>query len=428
MSIPNLRPESQTSAIVLPITGTAGLVAATLPYGIYSSNTDFLSGAAEQVAYVYKKLGGDILDIEIKADNVYSAYEEAVLEYSYLINSHQAKNVLSDFLGTTTGSFDHKGEMKASPLSSSLSGTAMSLKYPRFEFAYARRVAEGMGVDAGVGGNITEYSASIKVVASQQDYDLQEIIASASTSGQDAQGNVVPYSGLVGNKRILIKKVFYKTPHAMWRFYGYYGGLNTVGNLSNYGQYADDSTFEVIPTWQNKMQSMAFEDNIYTRNSHYAYEIKDNFLRIYPKPVSSSPKHFWVQFSVSKDPWEANDRADDGIDGVNNLNSLPFENVPYDKINSIGKQWIRRFSLALCKETLGQVRSKFSSIPIPGAEVTLNGSDLLSQSKEEQEALRTELKELLDELTYTKLMTGNAEVVESVNNIQKKIPLKVFVG
>jgi hypothetical protein len=304
----------------------------------------------------------------------------------------------------------------------------MSLKYPRFEFAYARRVAEGMGVDAGVGGNITEYSASIKVVASQQDYDLQEIIASASTSGQDAQGNVVPYSGLVGNKRILIKKVFYKTPHAMWRFYGYYGGLNTVGNLSNYGQYADDSTFEVIPTWQNKMQSMAFEDNIYTRNSHYAYEIKDNFLRIYPKPVSSSPKHFWVQFSVSKDPWEANDRADDGIDGVNNLNSLPFENVPYDKINSIGKQWIRRFSLALCKETLGQVRSKFSSIPIPGAEVTLNGSDLLSQSKEEQEALRTELKELLDELTYTKLMTGNAEVVESVNNIQKKIPLKVFVG
>ena len=428
MSIPNLRPESQTSAVILPSTGTVGDVAATLPYGIYKESTDFLSGAAEQVAYVYKKLGGDVLDIEIKADNVYANYEEAVLEYSYIINSHQAKNVLSDFLGTTTGSFDHKGELKTSELSSSLSGTTMALKYPRFEFAYARRVAEGMGVDAGVGGNITEYSASIKTVSGQQDYDLQTIISSAASTGTDAAGNTVPYGGLVGNKRVLIKRVYYKTPHAMWRFYGYYGGLNTVGNLSNYGQYADDSTFEVIPTWQNKAQSLAFEDSIYTRNSHYSYEITDNMLRLYPKPVSSSPSYFWVSFSISTDPWEKNDRADDGIDGVNNMNTLPFENIPYANINSIGKQWIRRFCLALSKETLGQVRSKFASIPIPGAEVSLNGSDLLSQAKEEQEMLRTELKELLDELTYGKMMTSDAESVDAVNNIQKKIPLKVFVG
>lgn len=428
MSIPNLRPESQTSAVVLPATGTVSDVSDALPYGIYASNSDFLSGAADQVAYVYRKLGGDVLDLEIKADNVYANYEEAVLEYSFIINSHQAKNVLSDFLGTSTGSFDHMGELKASELSSSLSGTTMSLKYPRFEFAYARRVAEGMGVDAGVGGNIAEYSASIKTVSGQQDYDLQEIIASASVSGVDAAGNTVPYQGLVGGKRVLIKRVYYKTPHAMWRFYGYYGGLNTVGNLSNYGQYADDSTFEVIPTWQNKAQSLAFEDSIYTRNSHYSYEITDNMLRIYPKPVSSSPSYFWVSFAVSTDPWEKNDRADDGIDGVNNMNTLPFENVPYNAINSIGKQWIRRFSLSLCKETLGHVRSKFGSIPIPGAEVQLNGADLLSQSKEEQEALRTELKELLDELTYSKMMTGDAETVEAVNQIQKKVPLKIFVG
>ena len=429
MSIPNLRPESQTSAVILPATGTVSDVSDALPYGIYSSSTDFLSGAAEQVAYVYRKLGGDVLDLEIKADNVYANYEEAVLEYSYIINSHQAKNVLSDFLGTTTGSFDHKGELKESALSSSLSGTTMALKYPRFEFAYARRVAEGMGVDAGVGGNIAEYSASIKTTAGVQDYDLQDIIASASLSGVDAAGNVVPFQGLVGERRVLIKRVYYKTPHAMWRFYGYYGGLNTVGNLSNYGQYADDSTFEVIPTWQNKAQSLAFEDSIYTRNSHYSYEITDNMLRLYPKPVSSSPSYFWVSFSVSTDPWEKNNRdIDDGIDGVNNMNTLPFENVPYNSINSIGKQWIRRFCLSLCKETLGQVRSKFGAIPIPGAEVQLNGADLLSQAKEEQEALRTEMKELLDELTYNKLMSGDAETVDAVNQIQKKVPLKIFVG
>ena len=428
MSHPNLTPKSNLSKVILSSTGSTDDVTASLPYGIYTSNTDFISGAADQVAYTYKKLGGDVLDIELTNANVYAAYEEAVLEYSYIINSHQAKNTLSDYLGSMTGTFDHDGELKAGVLSSSLSGAGgLSLKYPRFEFAYARRVAEGMAQDAGVGGNVVEYSASIKTVTNQQDYDLDAIIQEAASTGTGANGDAVDFAGLVGNKKLLIKKVFYKTPHAMWRFYGYYGGLNTVGNLSNYGQYSDDSTFEVIPAWQNKAQSMAFEDSIYTRNSHYSFELKANKLRLYPKPVSSSPKYFWVTFSLPTEPWETSGSADIGIDGVNNLNNVPFQNVPYDSINSIGKQWIRRFALSLSKETLGQVRSKFAQIPIPGEAVSLNGDALLSQAKEEQEGLRTELKELLDELTYNAMMTGDAEKVDQVNNIQKKIPLSIFV-
>jgi hypothetical protein len=428
MSHPELTPKSNLSKVILTSTGSTDDVSATLPYGIYTSNTDFVSGAADQVAYTYKKLGGDILDIELTNGNVYSAYEEAVLEYSYIINSHQAKNTLSDYLGSMTGTFDHDGVLKAGELSSSLSGAGgLSLKYPRFEFAYARRVAEGMAQDAGVGGNVTEYSCSIKTHTNQQDYDLDQIIQDAAESGTGANGDAVDFAGLVGNKKLLIKKVFYRTPHAMWRFYGYYGGLNTVGNLSNYGQYSDDSTFEVIPAWQNKAQSMAFEDSIYTRNSHYSFELKANKLRLFPKPVSSSPKYFWVTFSLPTEPWETSGSADIGIDGVTNLNNVPFQNVPYESINSIGKQWVRRFALSLCKETLGQVRSKFGSVPIPGESVTLNGEALLSQAKEEQESLRTELKELLDELTYNKMMEGDAQKVEQVNNIQKKIPLTIFV-
>ena len=428
MSHPELTPKSNLSKTILTSTGSASDVSSALPYGIYSDSTDFLSGAAEQVAFVYKKLGGDVLDLEITTGNVYQTYEEAVLEYSYIINSHQAKNTLSDYLGSMTGTFDHDGTLKTGELSSSLSGSGgLSLKYPRFEFAYARRVAEGMASDAGVGGNAQEYSCSIKTVTGQQDYDLDQIIQDASDTGEDSTGEPVPFAGLVGSKKLLVKKVFYKTPHAMWRFYGYYGGLNTVGNLSNYGQYSDDSTFEVIPAWQNKAQSMAFEDSIYTRNSHYSFELKNNKLRLFPKPVSSSPKHFWIQFNVPTEPWETSGSYDIGIDGVNNLNTVPFQNLPYNSINSIGKQWIRRYALALAKEVLGQVRSKFASIPIPGEAVTLNGEALLTQGKEEQEALRAELKELLDELTYNAMMTGDAEKVESVANIQKKIPLSIFV-
>lgn len=429
MSKPTLTPKQQTSVIVLPETGTVGNVSTALPLGMYSSENDFLSGASDQVAYTYKKLGGDILDIELTEQTVYANYEEAVLEYSYIVNTHQAKNVLSDLLGTTTGSFDADGTMKDGDLKTSLSGTGVQQRFPRFEFAYARRIADGVGVDAGVGGNVTTYSASFSVVAQQQDYDLQEILEAASSANEDnGTGNSVPWAGLVGTKKVNIRKVYYKTPNAMWRFYGYYGGLNAVGNLSNYGQYSDDSTFEIIPTWQNKMQAIMFEDMIWTRTSHFSYELRNNKLRLFPPPNSVSADNIWFEFTIPNDPYSQTD-PDIGITGVNNMNTLPFENIPYVNINAIGKQWIRRYALALSKETLGQVRSKFgNTIPIPGESVNLNGDALLSQGKEEQTALREELIKLLDELTYTKLAEDDKNFVENAAGLQKAIPLTIFVG
>jgi hypothetical protein len=213
----------------------------------------------------------------------------------------------------------------------------------------------------------------------------------------------------------------------MWRFYGYYGGLNVVGNLHSYGQYADDSTFNIVPVWQNKIQAIQYEDHLYTRTSHFSYEIIDNNLRLFPIPDTVSPEKFWFRFSIRDSTWS--DEFDNGQFGVNNMNTLPFENIPFESINSIGKQWIRRFALALSKETLGQVRSKFgNNVPIPGDNVTLNGSDLLSQAKEEQDKLRTELKEQLDLMTYEKLIETDKNIVDNTNTIQKQVPLGIFVG
>ena len=90
----NLQPLSTVSAVVLPATGTASDVTDSLSYGIYTTSA-FISGAVDQVAYTYNKLGGRVLDLEITPAIVYNAYEEACLEYSYLLNTHQAKNVLS---------------------------------------------------------------------------------------------------------------------------------------------------------------------------------------------------------------------------------------------------------------------------------------------------------------------------------------------
>ena len=149
-------------SIVLPITGTHSNVNSDsnpLPFGIYTS-TAFISGAVDQVAYTYKKLGGDVLDLEITEHQVYSAYEEAVLEYSYIVNSHQAKNVLSDLLGATTASFDQDGQIKAGD---ALSGSNIELRYPKFNFEYAKTVADGISTEVGLGGTVPIYSASFNM-------------------------------------------------------------------------------------------------------------------------------------------------------------------------------------------------------------------------------------------------------------------------
>ena len=412
MALPTLTPTSQTSAIILPVTGNTDNVTAALPLGVYSASAQFLSGAAAQVAFTYKRLGGDVLDIELTEDNVYASYEDAVLEYSYLINVHQSKNILGSALGGTTGSFDHTGERLTGP-------TNAQLKYPKLNFEIAFKIGDKFATEAGVGGTQPIYSASVTTVNDQQDYDLQALLEADST-----------YASIVGNKRVKIREVFYRTPMAMWRFYGYYGGLNVTGDMSSYGQYADDSTFQVIPSWQNKIQAISYEDHLYTRTSHYSYEVVDNKLRLYPIPSSVSPEQFWFRFTVDNtDIWEDADNDDNGQDGINNMNTLPFENVPYENINSIGKQWIRRFALALSKETLGQIRGKFGgNVPIPGESISLNASDLLSQAKAEQDALRDELKTILDELTYNKLLATDKEMVDSAKAIVSETPLKIFVG
>lgn len=438
MSVPVLTPKSQTSAIVLPATGTFSNVVSNLPLGIYASNTDFISGAVDQVAYTYKMIGGDVLDIEVTEGQIYAAYEDAVLTYSYHVNLHQAKNSLSNMLGAPTGTFNSDGEIKSGSALFNLvsSSGPLNLTYPMYDITAIRDIADAFSHEAAVGGKVDIYSSSFDSIDMKQDYDLQEIVNNlANDSSSSLYGKITPGS------RITVRKVYYKSARAMWRFYGYYGGLNAVGNLSTYGQYADDSTFEVIPAWHNKLQAMAYEDNIYTRISHYSYEIKNNKLRLYPMPDSTDIRTFWFEFSVgsgnganvgigtlSGSSYTEISQKDPRIGGVNNINSLPFSNIPFQNINAIGKHWIRRYALAVAKGMLAEVRSKFQTIPIPGESVTLNGADLRSQSKEEKDALKEELTKILEETDYNTLAEKRTAMSDNANKILSAIPNVIFVG
>jgi hypothetical protein len=186
---------------------------------------------------------------------------------------------------------------------------------------------------------------------------------------------------------------------------------------------------------------MAYEDNINTRISHYSYEIKNNNLRIYPIPDSTDIRTFWFEFSVgagsganigigtvSGSSYTELSGKDSRIGGVNNINALPFSNIPFQNINAIGKHWIRRYALAVAKGMLAEVRSKFQTIPIPGESVTLNGADLRAQSKEEKDGLKDELIKILEETDYNTLAEKRSAMSDNTNKLLAAVPNVIFVG
>lgn len=430
MTYPTLVPASVVPHVILPKTGSLSNINSSvnpLPYGVYADESEFLDGAVRQVNHVYRMLAGDVLNLEITEYDVYAAYEDAVLEYSAIINMHQAKNVLSSALGNKVGSFDENGNLIGNE-GEVQPGSHPELSFPRFDYANAKRIGDAASHEASVGGNETLYLGKFELVSAQQEYDLQELMQTISDT--DTESNFYGKIGEIESKnKIEIKKVYYKSPRTMWRFFGYFGGgMSVLGNLSTYGMWADDSQFQVVPVWQNRLQAKAFEETMYVRASHYSYRIINNKLKVYPVPSAISPAYMYIEFYVPTDLWSESGDDSSGVNGVNNINTLPFENIPYTKINSIGKQWIRKYALATCKEILGGVRNKVSSIPIPNGDVTLNGSELVQAGREDKERYISELKKELEEATYDVLMQKDKEMVENAELTLSSIPMPIYVG
>jgi hypothetical protein len=158
------------------------------------------------------------------------------------------------------------------------------------------------------------------------------------------------------------------------------------------------------------------------RKSNYSYRIMGTKIRIYPRPTSDDPKKLWIRVLPSPNVFNPGFN-DDSIYGVNNLSNIPYGNLQFDRINSIGRQWIRQYCLAASKELLGYIRSKFDSVPIADTTLSLNGDDLVSQGREEKTNLKAELKEMLESLTYGKLIENKSAEVENLRKILNSIPV-----
>ena len=377
----------------LDLTSSAAHAATLAPFGTFNANTDFLSDCDSLVQFVHTKLGGNVLGVELTNLDVYTSLEESTLEYCQMVNSYQAKSALADILGGATGS---------------LSG--QQNKVARLTNALAKRKAQSFSSEAGLGGTKTLHSSSINFVSGQQAYDLKVML---SASGLVASGS-----------RVEIKDVFHFSPTATYRFFDTSSAINYLHNEFKFESFTPETVFYLLPVWEDVLRATTLQTSHNIRRSNYSYDIINNVLRIYPVPTTAA-KLYFTYYLVDDNPW---DSSDPFTNGIANLSNVPFGNITYSNINSLGRQWIRRLSFTFSKEILGLNRSKVGNIPIPNGEMILNGGDLIMQAREEQQILRQELHDLLEQTTFQNLMLKEAEAAEALKTIWSRSPMGIFVG
>lgn len=375
--------------------GSSSFTTGSTPYQFYDTDTAFQTEADQIATWITRRLGYPIMDIELQASNIYTCFEEAVTEYGNQVNIYNTRDNLINVQGISTGS--------------ALTGRLVS---PILDGIF--KIADEYGTEVGAGGNVTLYTGSINATEGNQVYDLTN------------SASVTLETGSVGADVFSIRRIFHDSTPAVTRFLDpQYGGLGAQSMMAGFGWggYSPGVSYTMMPLYADVLQLQAIEMNDQIRKSHYGFQLTNTRLRIFPVPSDDFKIHFHYYLrSDQKNVFRA------GAGVVSDASNIPYGNLTYSRINSTGKQWIRKYTLALCKELLGLIRGKYSSIPIPNSEVTLNAADLLTQASTEKEALITELKDTLDQLSRQSQLERKQAEAESLQVQLNKVPLFIYVG
>jgi hypothetical protein len=181
------------------------------------------------------------------------------------------------------------------------------------------------------------------------------------------------------------------------------------------------------PLYYDVLRTQAIESSDYIRKSNYSFQINNNKIKIFPAPDSDdATKQVWFQYYIQDELNDVNSSYTE--DKVSDPSNVPFTFIKYYTINGPGRQWIRKYTLALAKELLGIIRSKYASMPLPNGEVTMDGEALKGEGREEKDQLLTELKEFLEGLGASEQARQEQERAESNQQVLNKSPLGIFLG
>ena len=467
-------------------------------FGVFDSDLHFQSDADKVLLYVRRKLGDDIMSVELTNKQIWTNFEDATLIFSKILNAHQAESYMSNLMGLDVGHLNtfkqqnnkyygvytdpdgtvHNLELlvqdiadprfnvankfadidanssvgsasvdlrnqPASPIVDELIGPhGKEQQFPRETLEYLLRRAEPYANEANVGGSTDYVRGFIELKNGVQDYDIYESLIIPGENGEklklqtfDPLGsadqlsvfNPAFKSSVPSNTiptKIKINEVFHFSPQAAYRFFDTTSAINYLNNQFSFESFTPETVFYVLPVFEDLLRAGQLDISNRVRRSNYSYRLQGKDLRIFPRPVQENPDNLFVKFSFPADPYRTNlPYEDSSLTGVSNISNVPFANSKYSGINSMSRQWIKQYTLALCKETLGLIRSKFSTVPIPGSDLSMNGSELLSQGRDDKDKLVAGLGETLDRVTYQKLLEADATQSESMSQILKRIPI-----
>jgi len=377
--------------------GSGSTASESTPFGLYDNDTSFQSDAPKFAKWCAQRLGYPIMAVELQDIQFYTCFEESITEYSAQVNQFNIRENLLSLRGQATGSnVTHKN------VTPNLAGNI--------------RIAEQYGTEAGVGGTVDFKSGSIDVSSASQVYDLNALWATPSESGQ----------------AIEIRKVYYEAAPAVHRYFDPYAGTG-AGSYNmldsfGWGGMTPAVQFMMMPIYADLLRIQAIEFNDQVRKSAHTFELRNNKIRIFPNPTSNYK--LWFEYIVKSDrdnPLQT--RFGETADTlVSDYSNVPYDNMQYQYINDVGKQWVRKYGLALSKELLGMVRSKYGSIPVPNAETTLDGDTLRGEATTEKEALVTELRENLEASSRKMMLEADSDESTRLQEKLQKVPLPIYIG
>jgi len=363
------------------------------PFGFYDTDIQFREDADKVATFCARRLGYPLVDVELQEISFYAAFEEAVTTYGNELYAYKIRDNQLTLVGSSTDN--------------NLNNTIIT---PSFEPIV--RLTEMYGAEAGTGGNIPHYTGSIPITSSQQMYDLKQWAIDEGITGS-----------------IEIKRVFYEAAPAIVRYFDPYAGTGfgyqSLFDSFGFGSMSPAINFLMMPLNYDLQTLQAIELNDQIRRSNFSFELKNNNLRLFPIPDRTEGNIF---FEYIKRNERISGSIADSSGQVSNVSNAPYNNPIYSEINSVGRQWIFEYTLALAKEMLGYVRGKYGTIPIPNADVTLNQSDLLAAATAEKNALIERLRGYFDETSRKALLERRAQEAEFKQTELKQVPYTIYIG
>lgn len=366
------------------------------PFGFYDTDTDFQTDADKVADFCARRLGWPLLEVELDSGSFYTCFEEAITTYGNEVFQYKIRENYLSLEGAST----------------SINVTDQVIQPT---FTRIIQISKNYGTEAGVGGTLTKYTGSIDLEINKQNYDLDAWAASQGITGS-----------------IEIRKVFYEAPPAILRYFDPYAGTGTgiqsLMDAFDFGSYSPGINFLLMPASYDMLKVQAIEFNDQIRRSTYSFEIVNNKLKIFPVPKTTGKLYFEYYKNIDRTDVTLNEAGTGASDIVTNVGEVPYSNPVYADINSVGRQWIFRYTLALAREVLGYVRGKYTTVPIPGSDVTLNHSDLLTDARAEKESLIVNLREMLDQTSRTSQLERRRNENEYLRDTLNSIPLTIYVG